>query len=133
MEVLKEVDMINPSIGSRAILLPVRRPSYHHILISAVAGIGLIQMTLFMGYTVFRTFQNVTTLERESQKIVALQSEITQLKELGEHAQYDPSFMRELARCQGFVQRGEIAIVDEARMVDGEIDPCESRAALPKP
>ncbi len=111
----------------------MRRPSYHHIVISAVAGIGLIQMTLFIGYTVFRTFQNQAALESEALHIQTLKAEIAQLKELKQHAEYDPSFVRELARCQGFVQRGEIAIIDEKRLDDSKADPCEPRVMLPKP
>jgi cell division protein FtsB len=111
----------------------VRRPSYHHILISAVAGIGIIQMTLFIGYSVFRTFQYSAALESESVQIQNLSADIAQLREVKKHAEYDPSFVRELARCQGFVQRGEIAYVDSARVNDKKVDPCEPRDLLPKP
>ncbi|MFN8508960.1 MAG: hypothetical protein U0Z75_00040 [Deinococcaceae bacterium] len=108
------------------------RPSYHHILISLIAAIGLMQMTLFIGYVIVRSLQKVEQMAQEKQTIETLEAEINGLKELRSRAQNDPIFLMELARCQGFLDHSETAIVDQSKVGKEQLAPCAPKQLLPK-
>ena len=107
------------------------RPSIHHIVISLAAALGLMQMTLFIGYSLHRSFEQRGQIALERVQVAALEQKVAQLKELKGKAQ-DPLFLEELARCQGFVKGGERVLIDSSMVGKSEAAPCAPRKLLPE-
>lgn len=107
------------------------RPSIHHIVISLAAALGLMQMTLFIGYSVYRSLEQRGQIALERTRVAALEQRVAQLKELKVRA-LDPQFLEELARCQGFVKQGERVLIDSSMMGTSEAAPCAPRKLMPE-
>ena len=107
------------------------RPSIHHIVISLAAALGLMQMTLFIGYSIHRSLEQRGQISLERGQVAALEDKVRQLEELKIRANNLP-FLEELARCQGFVKSGERVLIDSSMVGKSEAAPCEPRPLLPE-
>jgi hypothetical protein len=82
------------------------------VLASVLAGLGIVQMSFMVGQSLYRSYEwtrEITVLRGE---IRDLQSDLRTLREV-EARTSTPEYLRDLARCQGFVGKEENVVVDE--------------------
>lgn len=97
------------------------------VIASVLAGLGVVQMTFLIGQAAYRavTWSNESRdLRRE---IEGLQQDVRTLQDMQARTS-DPTYLRELARCQGFVGASETVVVDEAAKVpqQGNCEPVQA-------
>lgn len=77
---------------------------------SLLLALGIVQMTFQIGNSVYRsvTWKHDTALTLA--RVAGLKKDVTILQ-TAERSASDPAYLRELARCQGFVGRDEKIVV----------------------
>ncbi len=104
----------------------MKRPPILMIIASVLAGLGIVQMTFLVGQSLYRTVSwsaQSRALHAENDQ---LRRDIGVLEMVRAHLN-DPDYLRELARCQGFVGEGEqVVLAENARMPEnGNCDKVE--------
>ncbi|MBB6098804.1 hypothetical protein HNR42_002239 [Deinobacterium chartae] len=103
----------------------MRRPPVLLILISVLAGIGIMQMTLMIGATAYRSALWGRQISEVRDEVNRLRRDVRILEQVRAHAD-DPEYLRSLARCLGFVGTDEQVIVDQK--APHQPNPAECRA-----
>ncbi len=85
------------------------------LLLTFLLGLGLVQLTIWTGLTLYRHVESAQAAGVEQEKINTLKLEIKLLKERATQAREDKLYLERLARKQGFVKRGETVIVPKVR------------------
>ena len=101
-------------LGKLTTLRPLRNfvPQW---LLTILLGLGLLQLTIWTGLTLYRHMDAVQAASFEQLKIDELKLDIKVLKERATQAREDKLYLERLARKQGFVKRDETVIVPKVR------------------
>ncbi|THF86566.1 cell division protein FtsB [Deinococcus sp. KSM4-11] len=103
------------SVWRRAARLP-----YAMILTSLLAALGIVQLSFQLGNTVFRTVTWTQETQDTRARIALLERDLRVLRD-AKTALNTPEYLRDLARCQGFVGLTETVVVSPtAPAVPGE-------------
>lgn len=103
------------SVWRRAARLP-----FAMILTSLLAALGIVQLSFQLGNTAFRTATWTRETQETRARIARLETDLRELRE-AKSALNTPEYLRDLARCQGFVGVKETVVVSPtAPAVPGE-------------
>lgn len=94
------------------ILVRVKRPPVIMILLSILAGAGIVQMTVLIGISIYRTVEFHQQINELQARVVLLGQDVRDLQDMRQKS-YNPEFLEQLARCQGFVGEKEEILVDQ--------------------
>lgn len=87
---------------------------------SLLAGLGIVQLSFQLGNTVYRSVTGSQQTTEARAQIQSLERDVQVLQDAENNA-LTPGYLRELARCQGFVGVGERVVVSpEAPESPGE-------------
>ncbi|MEF2278866.1 cell division protein FtsB [Deinococcus sp. YIM 134068] len=100
----------NATRGLRAQWRQVRRLPFTLMITCLLAGLGIVQLTFQLGNLAYRTVTWTGETRDSEARIRALERDVRVLREAAAAAQ-DPSYLEQLARCQGFVGVEEEVIV----------------------
>ena len=94
------------------------------VIASVLAGLGIIQMTFLIGQSLYRSYDWTREIRVLHAEVGQLRQDIRTLSDV-ESRTTTPEYLRELARCQGFVGEGEQVVVDEraTAAVQGNCEP----------
>ena len=101
-------------LGKITSLRPLRN-FLPQLLLTILLGLGLLQLTIWTGLTLYRHVDAAQAASVEQERINKLKLEIKLLKERATQAREDTLYLERLARKQGFVKRGETVIVPKVR------------------
>ena len=101
-------------LGKTTTLRPLRN-FLPQLLLTILLGLGLLQLTIWTGLTLYRHVDAAQAASTETERINKLKLEIKLLKERATQAREDKLYLERLARKQGFVKRGETVIVPKVR------------------
>ncbi len=90
------------------------------IFTSVLAAFGIVQTTFQIGHMVYRSITWSKEYDLSQQQVKQLQRDIRILNE-AQTALKSESYMHELARCQGFVDKDEQVIVDLKAQVNAQL------------
>lgn len=108
----------------------MKRPPILMVLLSVLAGLGIIQMTVLIGYSIYRTVEFNQQIQELEARVALLKQDVGDLKNMRQKS-FDPEFLRQLARCQGFVGEQEEVLVDNKAMQD--VNEAECRLPVLRP
>lgn len=93
------------------------------MLASLLLGLGIVQLTFQLGNSVYRsvTWQKETVATRA--RVKALQDDVKILEDAERWAS-DPTYLEQLARCQGYVGRNETVVVATSASTDPGGESC---------
>lgn len=80
------------------------------MLTSLLAGLGIVQLSFQLGNTVYRTVTGTRQTAEARANIQNLERDVQVLQDAESNAN-TPGYLRELARCQGFVGTDERIVV----------------------
>lgn len=80
------------------------------MLTSLLAALGIVQLTFQLGNTLYRTVTWTQQTRETLAHVQQLERDVRVLQDAQRNAS-SPAYLRELARCQGFVGAGERNIV----------------------
>ncbi|GGJ50272.1 hypothetical protein GCM10008938_40240 [Deinococcus roseus] len=100
------------------------------ILLSVLAGLGIIQMTVLIGYSIYRTVEFHQQIRELEARVTLLKQDVADLSNMRQKS-FDPEFLRQLARCQGYVGEKEEVFVDQ-KAVQG-VNEAECRLPVLRP
>ncbi|CAM3358020.1 cell division protein FtsB [Deinococcus deserti] len=80
------------------------------MLASLLAGLGIVQLTFQLGHTTYRSLTWSQQTRETRERIQALERDVKILQDAQRNAT-NPDYLREQARCQGFVGTDEQVIV----------------------
>lgn len=90
------------------------------MLTSLLAALGIVQLTFQLGHLTYRSLTWSAETRETQARIAGLRSDIQTLKD-AQAAALDPNYLRQLARCEGFVGEKEKVIVSpDAPELSGE-------------
>lgn len=90
------------------------------MLTSLLAALGIVQLSFQLGNTVFRTITWTRETQEARARIAVLENDLRVLKD-ARAALNSPAYLKDLARCQGFVGVNETVVVSpDAPAVPGE-------------
>jgi cell division protein FtsB len=101
-------------LGKITTLRPLRN-FVPQLLLTILLGLGLLQLTIWTGLTLYRHMDAAQAASLEQLKINELKLEVKVLKERATQARQDKLYLERLARKQGFVKSGETVIVPKVR------------------
>lgn len=81
------------------------------LIASVLSGLGIVQVSFLLVQEGYRSLSWSAQAREERRQVAQLKQDIAVLKSVQDH-QNDPAFLSELARCQGFVVKGERVVVD---------------------
>lgn len=81
------------------------------ILASLLLGLGIVQLAFQLGNTAYRSVTWTRETRETRGRVAGLERDVAVLQE-AERSASDPAYLRELARCQGFVGSAEKVVVD---------------------
>ena len=84
-------------------------------LLTLLLAVGLIQLTIWTGVTLYRHVEAAQGIALEQEKIAVLKLEVQLLEQRAKQAREDSTYLERLARKQGFVKRGETVIIPKVR------------------
>ncbi|WP_051964596.1 septum formation initiator family protein [Deinococcus misasensis] len=108
----------------------MKRPPILMVILSVLAGLGIIQMTVLIGYSIYRTVEFHQQINELEGRVSLLKQDVADLKNMRQKS-YDPEFLRQLARCQGFVGEKEEILVDKNARQD--VNEAECRLPVLRP
>ncbi|BDP40687.1 hypothetical protein DAETH_06560 [Deinococcus aetherius] len=88
----------------------VRRLPFTLMLASLLAGLGIVQLTFQIGNLGYRSVTWLRETRATQERVAALERDVRVLQEAVAAAD-DPTYLEQLARCQGFVGAQEDVIV----------------------
>ncbi|WP_027482103.1 hypothetical protein [Deinococcus pimensis] len=88
------------------------KPPVLMIIASVLAGLGIIQMTFLIGQSLYRSYEWTREIRVLRGEVHQLRLDLRTLGDVETRAA-TPDYLRELARCQGFVGSEEDVVVDE--------------------
>lgn len=80
------------------------------MIASVLLGLGIVQLSFQLGNTIYRSVTWKQETQQTAGRVKTLQRDVNILRD-AEKSASDPAYLEELARCQGFVGRGESVIV----------------------
>lgn len=80
------------------------------ILTSLLAALGIVQLSFQLGNTVYRSVTWMQETQKTQAHIRQLERDVRVLQDAEKNAN-DPTYLRQLARCQGFIGVNEKIIV----------------------
>lgn len=97
------------------------------VIASVLAGLGVVQMTFLIGQAAYRAVSWSNESRALRREIDGLRRDVRTLQDMRART-FDGNYLRDLARCQGFVETSERVVVDEAAKVpqQGNCEPMAS-------
>ncbi|THF70162.1 cell division protein FtsB [Deinococcus sp. Arct2-2] len=80
------------------------------MLASLLAGLGIVQLSFQLGLIAYRTTTWTQETNATQSRVRGLESDVKVLQDAARSAS-DPSYLEQLARCQGFVGAKETVVV----------------------
>lgn len=95
----------------KRILYRIERFPLAMMVVSVFLALGIVQSTFQLGHMLYRSY----TWKQESKaalvRVQQLKEDI-QILSAAKRAAYDPIYLEQLARCQGYVRQNELLMVD---------------------
>lgn len=81
------------------------------IFASFLLVLGIVQLNFQIGQSLFRSYVWMEETKEQQKRVERLENDVSMLQQ-AEKAAKDPKYLEKLARCQGFVKKDELIVVN---------------------